>query len=81
MISLPLILLLLVLLLLFLLAIMLKLRKIGKSILGAPPSKIRRKLGTLGLKRLTLKSLNKRSNISVIIVELPVILDKIAISG
>ena len=36
---------------------------------------------SLGLRRLTLKSLNKRSNISVIIVDLPVILDQIAISG
>ena len=35
---------------------------------------------SLGLRRLTLKSLNKRSNISVIIVELPVILNQIAIS-
>ena len=47
----------------------------GKSILGAPLSKIRRKLKTLGLRRLTLKSLNRRSSISVIIVELLVILD------
>ena len=53
----------------------------GKSILGAPLSKIRRKLKALGLRRLTLKSLNKRSSIFVIIVELLVILDQIAISG
>ena len=53
----------------------------GKSILGAPISKIKRKLRILGLRSLTLKSLNKRSSISVIIVELPVILDQIAISG
>ena len=53
----------------------------GKSILRAPLSKIRMKLRTLGLKRLTLKSLNRRSSISVIIVELPVILNQIAISG
>ena len=53
----------------------------GKSILGTPLSKIKKKLSTPGLRRLTLKSLNKRSNISVIIVELPVILDQIAISG
>ena len=46
----------------------------GKSILGVP-------LKTLGLKRLTLKSLNKRSSISVIIVELPIILNQITISG
>ena len=42
---------------------------------------IRKKLKTLGLKRLTLKSLNRRSNISIIIVELPVILDQIVING
>ena len=53
----------------------------GKSILGAPLSKIRRKLKTLGLRRLTLKSLNKRGSIFVIIIELSVILDQIAISG
>ena len=53
----------------------------GKSILGAPISKIKRKLRILGLRSLTLKSLNKRSSISIIIVELPVILDQIAISG
>ena len=46
-----------------------------------PLSKIKRKLRTLGLKRLTLKTLNKRSSISVIIVELPVILVQIAICG
>ena len=53
----------------------------GKSILGAPLSKIRKKLKTLELRRLTLKSLNRRNSIFVIIVELPVILDQIAISG
>ena len=47
----------------------------GKSILGAPLSLRRKMLKTLGLRRLTLKSLNKRSSISVIIVELPIILD------
>ena len=36
---------------------------------------------SLGLRRLTLKILNKRSSIFVIIVELPVILNQIAISG
>ena len=46
-----------------------------------PPSKIRRKLRTLWLKRLTLKSLNRGSSISVIIVELPVIFDQITING
>ena len=35
---------------------------------------------SLGLRRLTLKSLNKRSNISVIIIELPAILNEIAIN-
>ena len=53
----------------------------GKSILGAPPKLEKKMLKTLGLRRLTLKSLNKRSSISVIIVELPVILDQIATSG
>ena len=53
----------------------------GKSILGAPPKQDKKETKTLGLRRLTLKSLNKRSSISVIIVELPVILDQIAISG
>ena len=53
----------------------------SKSILGAPPKQDRRKLKTLGLRRLTLESLNRRSSISVIIVELPVILDQIPISG
>ena len=53
----------------------------GKSILGAPLSKIRWKLRTLGPKRLTLKSLNRRSSISIIIMELPVILNQIAING
>ena len=53
----------------------------GKSILGASLSKIRRNLKMLGLRRLTLKNLNRRSSIFVIIVELPVILDQIAISG
>ena len=53
----------------------------GKSILGAPLSLRRKKLKILGLKRITLKSLNRRSSISIIIVEQPVILDLIAISG
>ena len=47
----------------------------GKSILGAPPNLIRKMLKILRLRRITLRSLNKRSNISVIIVELLVILD------
>ena len=41
----------------------------------------RKMLKTLELRRLTLKSLNKRSIISIIIVELSVIFDQIAISG
>ena len=53
----------------------------GKSILGAPISKIRKKLKTLEIRRLTLNSLNRRDSISIIIVELPVILNQIAISG
>ena len=53
----------------------------GKSILGAPLSLRRKMLKTLGLKRLTLKSQNRRSSISIIIVELLVIPDQIAISG
>ena len=39
-----------------------------KSILGAPLSRKRKKLKTLGLRRLTLKSLNKKSSISIIIL-------------
>ena len=53
----------------------------GKSILGAPLSRIRKKLKTLELRSLTLKSLNRRSSIYVITVEQPVILDQIAING
>ena len=53
----------------------------GKSILGANLSLRRKMLKTLELKRLTLKSLNRRSSIFVIIVELLVILNQIAISG
>ena len=41
----------------------------------------RKMLKTLRLRRLPLKSLNKRNSISVIIVVLAVILDQIAISG
>ena len=52
----------------------------GKSILGAPP-KQENKLKTLGLRKLTLTSLNKKSSISIIIVKLSVILDQIVISG
>ena len=53
----------------------------GKSILGAPPKLEKKMLKTLGLRRLTLKNLNKRSSIFVISVELAVILDQIATSG
>ena len=53
----------------------------GKFILGAPPKLDKKDVKILKLRRLTLKSLNKRSSISVIIVELPVILNQIAISG
>ena len=52
----------------------------GKSILGAPLSLIRKRLKTLGLRRETLKSLNRRSSISIITVEQLDILDLIAIS-
>ena len=52
----------------------------GKSILGTPLSLIRKKLKTLGLRRKTLKSLNRRSSISVITVERLDILNLIAIS-
>ena len=53
----------------------------GKSILGAPPKKDKKEAKNSKAKWLTLKSLNKRSSISVIIMELLVILDQIAISG
>ena len=53
----------------------------GKFILGAPPKKDKKEAKNSKAKWLTLKSLNKRSSISVIIVELLVILDQIAISG
>ena len=53
----------------------------GKSILGAPPKLEKKDVKTLGLRKLTLKSLNKRSSISVIIVELQIILDQITTNG
>ena len=53
----------------------------GKSILEAPPKLDKKDVKILRRRRLTLKSLKKRSSISVIIVKLPVILDQIAISG
>ena len=53
----------------------------GKSILGEPPKLERKRVKTLGLRRVITKSLNKRSTISVIIVELQDILDQNATSG
>ena len=53
----------------------------GKYILGAPLSRIRKKLKTLGLRRATLKSQNRKSSISVITVEQLDILGLIATSG
>ena len=53
----------------------------GKSILETPPKLEKKDVKNPRAKRLTLKSSNKRSSISVIIVELRVILDQIAISG
>ena len=53
----------------------------GKSILGAPPKLERKRLKTLGLRRVITKSLNKRSSIFVITVELQDILDQNATSG
>ena len=86
MIPLLLVLLLLVLLFLFLLPIMLKLRTIMSKLIQLvrtqtrvnlsqkhPLSLRREKLKTLRLRMITLKSLNRRSSISVITVEQPVI--------
>ena len=53
----------------------------GKSILGAPLSLIRKRLKTLGLRKETLKSQNRKSSISVITVAQLYILDQIATSG
>ena len=53
----------------------------GKSILGVPPKVERKRLETLGQRRKTTKSLNKRSHISAIIAKLEGILIQIAISG
>ena len=54
----------------------------GKSILEAP-SKLKKKkrLKTLGLRRTIIKSLNRRSSIFVITMELLDVLDLITISG
>ena len=53
----------------------------GKSILGAPFKQDKKEAKNPRTKKANSKSLNKSSIISVIIVELPVILDQIAISG
>ena len=53
----------------------------GKSILGAPLKLDKKETKNLGLRRETLKSLNKKSNISIITIEQLDILDLIAISG
>ena len=53
----------------------------GKSILGAPLSLKRKRLKTLGLRKVTTKNLSRRSSIYVIITELLDILDLIATSG
>ena len=53
----------------------------GKSNLGAPPKLDKKDVKNPKAKKVTLRSQNKRSSISVIIVELPVILNHIAING
>ena len=53
----------------------------GKSILGAPPKLDKKEIKILGLRREILKTLNRRSSISVITMERLDILDLIAISG
>ena len=53
----------------------------GKSNLGAPPKLDKKDVKNPKAKKVTLRSQNKRSSISVIIIELPVILNQIAISG
>ena len=53
----------------------------GKSILGAPSKLEKKNTKNPKAKKATSQKPNKRSNISVIIVVLPVILDRIAISG
>ena len=53
----------------------------GKSILGAPLKLLRKRLKTLRLRRVMLKSLNRRSSIFIITVERLNILDLITISG
>ena len=53
----------------------------GKSILGAPPKFDKKEIKNIGLRRETLKSLNRRSSISIITVEQLDILDLIATNG
>ena len=53
----------------------------GKSILGAPLKLLRKRLKTLRLRRVMLKSQNRRSSIFIITVERLNILDLITISG
>ena len=53
----------------------------GKSILGAPLKQNKKEIKTLGLRKKTLKSLNKRSSISVITIEQLDILNQIVTSG
>ena len=53
----------------------------GKSILGAPFKQDKKETKNPRTKKANSKRLNKSSIISVIIVELPVILDQIAING
>ena len=53
----------------------------GKSILRAPPKSERKRLETLGLRRLITKSINKKISIFIITVEFQGILVQIATSG
>ena len=53
----------------------------GKSILGAPPKLDKKETRDTKLRREIIKSLNRRSSVIVIIVELQDILDLIATSG
>ena len=53
----------------------------GKSILRAPPKRERKRLETLGLRRLITKSINKKISIFIITVEFQGILVQIVTSG
>ena len=53
----------------------------GKSILRAPPKRERKRLETLGLRRLLTQSINKKISIFIITVEFQGILVQIATSG